>query len=110
MINSKAKGYRNEVLAKELCDKLGFKNARRGLSQSAGAIEADIVCDSLKAFWLEVKSRKREGSIIYKYLKQAEDDSKNTPKIPLVLYKADGKKFLVIGDAEYLLPILCNHT
>ena len=97
------------MAAVKLCQKLGLKNARRGLSQSAGAIEADVVCDDLKAFWVEVKNRKA-GSVIYSYLQQAEKDSKNTPKIPLVLYKDNNKKFLVIADAEYLLPILCKHT
>jgi len=109
VINSKAKGKRGEADAVALCKKLGLKNPRRGLSQSAGAIEADIVCDSLKSFWIEVKNRKA-GSVIYSYIEQAENDSENTPKIPLVLYKTNNKKFLVIGDAEYLLPILSGHT
>jgi len=109
VINAKAKGKRGEADAVALCKKLGLKNPRRGLSQSAGAIEADVVCDSLKAFWIEVKNRKA-GSVIYSYLDQAEKDSENTPKIPLVLYKTNNKKFLVIGDAEYLLPILSGHT
>ena len=108
MIDPKAKGYRGEMSLVKLCQKLGLKNARRGLSQSGGAIEADVVCDSLKDFWIEVKNR-RAGSVIYSYLDQAEEDSKNTPKIPLVLYKTNNKKFLVIADAEYLLPILAGH-
>ena len=37
MIDPKAKDYRGEMAAV----KLGLKNARRGLSQSGGAIEAD---------------------------------------------------------------------
>ena len=40
---------------------------------------------------------------------QAERDSENTPKIPLVLYKTNNKKFLVIADAELILPILAEH-
>ena len=109
VINPKAKGYRGEMAAVKLCQKLGLKNARRGLSQSAGAIEADIVCDDLKAFWVEVKNR-RAGSVIYSYLQQAERDSENTPKIPIVLYKDNNKKLLIIAEAEYLLPILAGHT
>jgi len=109
MINPKAKGKRGETAAVNLLKKIGLKNPRRGLSQANGALEADVVCDSLKAYWIEVKNRKA-GSCVYGYLEQAEEDSKNTPKIPLVLYKTNNKKFLVIADAEYLLPILCNHS
>ena len=109
MIDPAAKGYRGEMAAVKLCQKLGLKNARRGLSQSGGAIEADVVCDSLKAFWLEIKNRKA-GSVVYSYLDQAEKDSKNTPKTPIVLYKTNNKKFLVIADAEFILPILAGHT
>ena len=107
VINPKAKGKRGELLAVKLMNDLGFKKPRRGLSQSAGAIEADVVSDSSKGYWLEVKNAKA-GACIYAYLEQAERDSKNTPKIPLVLYKANNKKFVVIGDASLLLPILCS--
>ena len=93
----------------KLCQKFGLENARRGLSQSAGAIEADVVCDDLKAFWIEVKNRKA-GSVMYSYLQQAEKDSENTPKILIVLYKDNNKKFLIIAEAEYILPILAGHT
>ena len=43
------------------------------------------------------------------FLEQAERDSKDTSKVPLVSYKGDYKKFLVIGDAKHLLPILSEH-
>ena len=108
VIDSKAKGKRGELLAVKLMNDLGFKNPRRGLSQSAGAIEADVVSDSSKGYWLEVKNC-LAGSCIYGYLEQAERDSKNTPKIPLVMYKSNNKKFVIIGDAELLLPILCSN-
>ena len=58
---------------------------------------------------MAVKSRKA-GSVVYSYLDQAEEDSKNTPKTPIVLYKTNNKKFLVIADAEFILPILAEHT
>ena len=108
--SARAKGARVERLAVKQLKAWGLKNPRRGLSQSAGAIEADVVCDSLKSFWVEVKGRATEGKCIYKWLEQAERDSKNTPKIPLVMYKANNNKFLIIADAEYILPILCGHT
>lgn len=108
-LNSKQKGKRGEREAVKLLERLGLKNPRRGLSQAMGAITADIECDSLNAFWVEVKFTK-VGSAMYQHLEQAEEDSKNTPKVPLVLYRDKRKKWLVIGDAEYLLPILTNHT
>ncbi len=108
-INPKKKGYRGEALAVDLMKKLGFKDARRGLSQSLGALEADVVSSGTSAYWIEVKNQ-QGATKVWEWLEQAERDSKNTPKIPLVLYKSNNKKFLVIGDAEYLLPILCNHT
>ena len=108
-INSKAKGRRGE---QELCKWLeaqGFKNARRGLSQAMGAITADVECDSLSTFWIECKRNER-GKVIYNYVEQAERDSKNTPKIPIVLYRANNKdKWLIIADAEFILPILAEY-
>ena len=58
---------------------------------------------------MAVKNRKA-GSAVYSYLDQAERDSENTPKTPIVLYKTNNKKFLVIADAEFILPILAGHT
>lgn len=109
VIDAKAKGKRGELAAVKLCEKLGLKNPRRGLSQGAGPIEAGLVCDSTKAYWIECKYTEK-GRCIFAYLEQAEEDSKITPKTSIVLYKAKNKKFLVIGDAEYLLAILCGHT
>ena len=109
-INSKAKGKKGEI---ELCHYLeaqGFKNARRGLSQAMGALTADVECDDLSAYWIECKRNER-GKVVYKYVEQAERDSKNTPKIPIVLYRANNKdKWLIIADAKLILPILCKHT
>lgn len=107
-INSKAKGNRGERDAVKFLEGLGLKNPRRGLSQVLGAITADVECDSLDAFWVEVKFTK-VGSAMYQHLEQAEKDSKNTPKIPIVLYRDKNKKWCVFGDAEYLIPILVNH-
>ena len=105
----KKKGYRGEALCVEKLKEWGLKNPKRGANQGGGATEADVICDSLDAFWIEVKNREA-GRCIYKYLEQAEKDTLNSSKIPIVLYKANNKKFLIIADAEYILPILCNHT
>ena len=47
---------------------------------------------------------------IYEFLEQAENESKHTSRAPIVLYKGDYKKFVVIGDARYLLLILAGHS
>ena len=109
VINAKAKGKRGELAAVKLCEKLGLKNPRRGLSQGAGPIEAGLVCDSTKAYWIECKYTEK-GRCIFAYLEQAEEGSRITPKIPIVLCGAGNKEFLVIGDAKYLLAIHCGHT
>ena len=106
---SQRRGKRGERLAVHLLEKLGMKNPRRGMSQSMGAIEADVVSDSTRAFWLEIKNTEK-GRCIYSYIEQAESDSLDTPKIPLVLFKSNNKEWLVIGKAEFVLPILAGHT
>ena len=63
-------------------------------------MEADVICDSLDAFWIEVKNR-QAGRCIYKYLEQDEKDTKNSTKIPLAMYKANNK-LLIVADAEFV--------
>ena len=89
---------------------LGMENPKRGPSQRYGVYEADVTCDSLSDYWMEVKNGYPELSRVYSFVEQAERDSKNTSRVPIVLYKGDYKKFLVIGEAEYLLPILSGHS
>ena len=107
---SKQKGNQGERLAVQLMLDLGLDNPRRGPSQRYGVTNADVLSDSLNHYWMEVKNGYPQVLKIYDFLEQAERDSKNTSRIPLVLYKGDYKKFLVIGDAKYLLPILSGHT
>ena len=85
---------------------LGMENPRRGPSQRYGVTDADILCDSLSDYWMEVKHGYPHLSGLYDFLEQAERDSGDTDRTPLVLYKGDYKKFLVVADASKILPIL----
>jgi len=105
----KQKGIRGEKLAVHLLEKLGMQNPRRGASQRYGAVEPDVLTDSLPDHWIEVKFRE-EARCIYNYIEQAERDTEKNGKQPIVLYKSTNKKWLVIADAKYILPILVDQT
>ena len=108
---SKIKGQVGETKAVQMMFSLGLDNPRKGPSQRYGVTDADVLCDSLSHYWMEVKNGYPQvANGLYPFLEQAENDSKDTSRIPLVLYKGDYKKFLVIGDAQYLLPILAGHA
>ena len=45
----------------------------------------------------------------YDFYEQCAKESIGTGREPLVLYKADGKPFLLIADPKHILPILAKH-
>ena len=105
---SKQKGNQGERLAVQLMLDLGLDNPRRGPSQRYGVTDADVLCDSLKDYWFECKNGYPQVLKIYDFLEQAQRDSKDTNRTPIVLYKGDYKRFVVIADAEDILPILAK--
>ena len=106
---SKNKGISGENKAVLLMESLNLKNPRRGPSQRYGVTDADVLCDDLSTYWTEVKNGYSDVLRIYDFLGQAEKDSEGTGRTPIVLYKGDYKKFLVIADATQMLPILSDY-
>ena len=112
-LSEKRKGQKGETLAVQMMYSLGLENPRKGPNQryiGAKNSDADVLCDSLDSYFLEVKHGYSNLSSLYDWLEKCEDDSSNTSRIPLILYKGDYKKFLAIGDAQYILPILSGHS
>ena len=105
---AKRKGTRGEYLAVELLQELGFQAQRN--SQRWGVTDSDVSSEDLPSYWFEVKNgynkRARE---IYDFYEQCAKESIGTGREPLVLYKADGKPFLLIADPKHILPILAKH-
>ena len=48
--------------------------------------------------------------MIHNYIEQAERDTEKNGKQPIILYKSTNKKWLVIADAEYILPLLADQN
>ena len=105
---SKQKGNQGERLAVKLMLDLGLDNPRRGPSQRYGVTDADVLCDSLSDYYLEIKHGYPQILKIYDFLSQVERDSEDTNRTPIVLYKGDYKRFVVIADAQDILPILAK--
>lgn len=102
-INSRAKGQRGERdLAKTLTE-AGFES-RRGATQSAGAITADVV--GLPGHWCEAKFHKDHAAI--RFLDQAKRDAtaKGDGDIPIALLKENGSGWFALLDLGVYLALL----
>ena len=53
---SKIKGQLGETKAIQMMYTLGLDNARKGPAQRYGVTDADVLCDSLSHYWMEVKN------------------------------------------------------
>lgn len=101
-MNSRQKGARGErEFAKYLREEYGVE-ARRGQQFSGSSDSPDVVCEWPWVHW-EVK--RVEGSKqIYDWVSQAARDC--GVKFPFVAHRRNGKQWLIIAEADYLLPIL----
>lgn len=92
MINSKRKGKRFELaVVHELRAWPGLKEARRGLTQSRGALEPDVVADW--PWWIECKSRSAlTPALVTHAMAQAERDiaKAGSDKRPMVVFSRVG--------------------
>ena len=79
-----------------------------GPSQRYGVYERMNSQIALKITGWRVKNGYPQVLKIYEFLKQAENESKHTSRTPIVLYKGDYKRFVVIADAQDILPILAK--
>lgn len=103
-INSRAKGKRGEREFAELLREMGFEDASRGATQSAGAITADVV--GLPHHWCEVKNVDSIAAL--RYLDQAKRDvvKVKSDEIPVAFIKENRGRFAALLDARVYLALL----
>ncbi len=92
---SREKGKRGERMAAKELKKLGI-DARRAQQYCGEAGDADLITDVEKIHF-EVKNVERLN--LYDAIEQAEED-KRAGTVPVVLYKRNGKRFVVIHYLE----------
>lgn len=111
MTNSKRKGKKGELEAKNVFKEFGFSETRR-TQQYCGYKEgdSDVTVPGLEQFHFEVKRTKSVK--MYDWIKQAERDAKEN-QYPVVLHKKDGsggrgnkEQFYAILSLEHLLTII----
>lgn len=102
-INSRSKGQRGERDLAKVLTEAGFES-KRGATQSAGAITADVV--GLPGHWCEAKFHKDHAAI--RFLDQAKRDAKikGDGDIPIALLKENGSKWHALLDLGVYLGLL----
>lgn len=86
-MNSRAKGKRGELEARDACRKWWYSSKCIRAAQSCGKYGADLL-DALKWVHVEVKLYKRISAL--DFLKQAESDKKSD-EIPIVLMRENDR-------------------
>lgn len=99
-INSRAKGKRGELMARDLLRRYGFE-AERGQQRAGGGDSPDIK-HNIPGWHFEVKNVERLQ--IRKAMQQAENDCAG--KIPCVLHKENGDSWWCTFPAEELMKLL----
>ena len=104
-LKSRQKGKRGERAWVQFLREIAGLTARRGLSQSGGAIEADVVCEETAGIHWEVKIGKRQPNLDDAMAQAKRDAPEGT--IPVVAHKKDFASWMVTLPAEdYLKQIL----
>jgi Holliday junction resolvase len=95
-MNSRRKGVRGELEARDLLREHGFE-ARRGQQFQGTPGSPDVVCEELGDWRLEVKRTERLQ--LYEALEQAKRERREG-QAPVVLHKKNGKPWVVVMYAE----------
>ena len=103
--NGNQKGKVGEREIATLLKQYGFE-ARRGQQFSGGGDSPDVVHD-MEGFHIEVK--RTEALSIYQAMKQAQDDA-HEDQMPLVFHRRNGKRWLVVIDAENFLTLVSDYV
>lgn len=105
--NSKQKGKRIELEFVNFLKKGGF-HARRSQQYCGANSDADVECEELLNFHLEVKGGQQVPSKVYKFMEQAIEDSGivKEPKVPICILKRDREDFLVVMRGEEWLKLV----
>jgi Holliday junction resolvase len=101
-MNSRQKGKRGELEFSKFLAAHGFP-ARRGQQFAGGNDSPDVVCESLKAFHIEVKRCERGN--LYDWLEQARRDAQDG-QIPTVYHRRNDSPWVSIRYAEDDMTII----
>tara|TARA_R100000808_G_scaffold4272_2_gene14272 strand:- start:2303 stop:2671 length:369 start_codon:yes stop_codon:yes gene_type:complete len=102
-LKSRQKGKRGERAWVRFLREEGGLDARRGLSQSGGAIEPDVVCSDVDFLHFEVKVGKRQPNLS-DAMSQAKRDAGQ--KVPVVAHKKDFDGWMITLPAEEFLSLI----
>jgi hypothetical protein len=98
-VNSRAKGCRGELLARDLLREHGYE-AERG-QQKAGGVDSQDVKHNVPGFHIEVKFVETRGTgSLHDWLEQAQRDATGGNNVPIVLHKRNRKPWVVIMYAD----------
>lgn len=100
MVNSRAKGKRGELEAALLLTQMGLKSRRSAQYCGKGG-DADLALEAD----LHVEVKLQEQMHPYKWMEQAIRDSAKTKRRPIVLCRRTRSPWLVIMQADDLIPI-----